>query len=79
MAIRAPDGANNFIISNLNYINVKYQIDGHRDTLISSHNIVTYHIVDAGEDNRGELGPVPPLSNEGEGECVHKQLRIQKN
>ena len=60
-------------------INVKYQIDGHRNTLISSHNFATNHIVDAGEDNRGELGPVAPLSDEGEGERVHKQLGIKKN
>ena len=34
----------------------------------------TDHIVDPSEDDGGELGPVAPLGDEGEGEGVHKQL-----
>ena len=34
----------------------------------------TNHIVDASEDDGGELGPVSPLRDERQGERVHKQL-----
>ena len=34
----------------------------------------TNHIVDASEDDGGELGPVSPLRDERQGERVHKEL-----